>query len=239
MAGATLTAAIMSAEDELVVHIADSPTLIEQVYGLRYQVYCRERGYESSVDGVEIDAFDSHSRYVVLQRRSTGEAIGTARLVLPVPSAPATSLFPMQAVCDSTFFAKLPSGHAAEVSRFAISKERRYLSGGALSLARIMLVRGLVELSRRQGVTQWLGIMEPTFLRLLRSTAIHFEAVGPLVEYHGLRQPAYCGLECMLARMRSELPELWAFVVCVECAPWDREIGSVESRPIVALTQFR
>jgi len=33
-----------------------------------------------------------------------------------------------------------------------------------------------------------------------------------LVEYYGLRQPAFCELAGMLDRMRAEQPEIWEFV---------------------------
>lgn len=206
-----LTSAIAAAEEELIVVVADTPALVHEAHSLRHQVYCLERGYEPSLNGLEIDAFDSHSRHVILRLRRTGDVIGTARLIMPLPQTP-MSCFPMQAVCDPIVFTQLPPGRAVEVSRFAISKERRGLSAGALSLSRIALVRGLVELSRQQGVTHWCAMMERTLLRLLRATAIHFEAVGPLVEFHGLRQPASCELDGMLARMRREMPEIWEYV---------------------------
>jgi N-acyl amino acid synthase of PEP-CTERM/exosortase system len=54
--------------------------------------------------------------------------------------------------------------------------------------------------------------MERTLLRLLRSSGIHFEAVGPMVEYHGLRQPAVADLGALLARMEREQPTVWDFI---------------------------
>ena len=86
------------------------------------------------------------------------------------------------------------------------------ISPAAASLSRLALVRGLVQLSQQASVTHWCAVMERTLLRLLRSSGIHFEAVGPLVEYHGLRQPAFCELAGMLERMRIEQPEIWNFV---------------------------
>jgi N-acyl amino acid synthase of PEP-CTERM/exosortase system len=54
--------------------------------------------------------------------------------------------------------------------------------------------------------------MERSLLRLLRATAIHFVPVGPAVEYHGMRQPAVCGVGTMLSRMKLEQPLVWAFI---------------------------
>ncbi len=206
-----LTDAIAAARAELVVHLADTPALVEQAYRLRHQVYCLERGYEPSVNDLETDAYDRHARHVVLCLRGCGTVIGTVRMILP-QARQLTHSFPMQAVCDGEALGAVPLWSAVEVSRFAVSKERRNISPAAASLSRLALVRGLVQLSQQAGVTHWCAVMERTLLRLLRSSGIHFEAVGPLVEYHGLRQPAFCELAGMLDRMRIEQPEIWDFV---------------------------
>ncbi len=215
MNSSSLTDAIAATQAELVVHVADTPALVEQAYRLRHQVYCLERGYEPSVNDLETDAYDRHARHVVLCLRGCGTVIGTVRIILPQARQP-TSSFPMQGVCDraalSAVLSAVPLSSAVEVSRFAVSKERRNISPAAASLSRLALVRGLVQLSQQAGVTHWCAVMERTLLRLLRSSGIHFEAVGPLVEYHGLRQPAFCELAGMLDRMKAEQPEIWNFV---------------------------
>ena len=206
-----LTDAIVAARTELVVHLADTPALVEQAYRLRHQVYCLERGYESGVNDLETDAYDKHARHVVLCLRGCGTVIGTVRMILPQMRQPTRS-FPMQAVCDRTTLNAVPLRSTVEVSRFAVSKERRDVSPAAASLSRLALVKGLVQLSQQVGVTHWCAVMERTLLRLLRSSGIHFEAIGPMIEYHGLRQPAFCELAGMLDRMRAEQPEIWEFV---------------------------
>ncbi len=206
-----LTDAIAAARAELIVHLADTPALVEQAYRLRHQVYCLERGYEPSVNDRETDAYDRRARHVVLCLRGCGTVIGTVRMILPQARQPTRS-FPMQAVCDPAILHAVPFKSAVEVSRFAVSKERRNISPAAASLSRLALVRGLVQLSQQAGVTHWCAVMERTLLRLLRSSGIHFESVGPLIEYHGLRQPAVCELAGMLDRMRVEQTEIWDFV---------------------------
>jgi hypothetical protein len=54
--------------------------------------------------------------------------------------------------------------------------------------------------------------MEPVLLRLLQATAIHFEGAGPVVKYHGPRQPAVCAIAPMLQRMKREQPALWGYL---------------------------
>lgn len=211
MSSTALSAAIAAVTSELVVQIADTPALVRDAHRVRYQVYCLERGYEPGQDGLEIDDYDANARHVVLRLSGCGTVIGTARLILPDAARPAGS-FPMQAVCAPERFAGLPFARTAEISRFAMSKDRRGLSAAATSMSRLALVRGLVQLSQDQGTTHWCAVMERTLLRLLRASAIHFQDMGPVVEYHGLRQPAFCHLPTMLARMAREQPDIWHFV---------------------------
>lgn len=211
MAQLGLASAINATRSELLVRIADTPNLISEAFRLRHQVYCLERGYEQSLNEMEKDEYDCQSHHVVLCKRASGEVIGTARLILPIASRRHTS-FPMQQVCAPNTFRGLPFRGMAEVSRFAISKERRDLSIAATSLSRLALVQGLVQLSQDIGVTHWCAMMERSLLRLLRASAIHFTPLGEPVEYHGLRQPAYCEVTTMLDRMAYEQPEIWRFI---------------------------
>ena len=204
-----MATAIATTRSELLVQAADTPELVRDAHMLRHQVYCTERGYEPGQDGLEVDAYDTHAAHVVLRLTGCGTVVGTARLILPAGGAGG---FPMQGVVPPGRFAALPVAQTAELSRFAVSKERRGLSPAAASLSRLALVRGLVQLSRQHGVTHLCAVMERTLLRLLRASGIHFADLGPVVEYHGLRQPTWCEIAPMLARMRAEQPEIWGFV---------------------------
>jgi hypothetical protein len=54
--------------------------------------------------------------------------------------------------------------------------------------------------------------MEPRLLRLLRSTGLDFQPVGPLVEHHGIRQPVYANVDKLLGTLSYEYPEIWDFI---------------------------
>ena len=223
MQHSSLTTALRAVESELLVQIADTPGLIHDAHRLRHKVYCLERGYEPGIGNLEIDAFDRHSHHVILRSRHSGDVFGTARLVVATTANPAKS-FPMHQVCDPALWRGLPLRTTAEVSRFALSKDRQGLSAEATSLARLALVKGVVQLSAEHGITHWCAIMERTLLRLLRASAIDFTPMGQLVEHHGLRQPARCEIAPMLACMAYEQPDIWRYVTdggryAMECLP--------------------
>jgi N-acyl amino acid synthase of PEP-CTERM/exosortase system len=62
------------------------------------------------------------------------------------------------------------------------------------------------------GLTHWIAVMERSLLRLHESNAIRFEPLGPLVSYHGIRQPASGAIQAVLARIRREQLPIWQFL---------------------------
>jgi N-acyl amino acid synthase of PEP-CTERM/exosortase system len=112
---------------------------------------------------------------------------------------------------------KIRMTSAAEISRFAISKKMRNLADGdcpkdlKCSMAS-GLMRAIVQMSLECGITHWFAVMEPSLLRLLSRFCIYFEPIGPLVEYHGLRQPCHANVDALLGRLRREYFDLWEFL---------------------------
>ena len=180
---------------------------------------------DEHLDGRESDALDDRSVHAALIHRSTERVVGTVRIVLPDPELGLDSL-PITALADPEVQRQL-SGYAqhgiAEVSRFALTKMFRQglpaslpsvgfdgaevnAPGRQMTAAeerRIMpylilgLVRAAIALCREQRVAYMAAVMEPTLLRLLTRFGICFTTLGPLVEYHGLRQPCIIDVDAM------------------------------------------
>lgn len=215
--------------------IASTAELRDTAFRLRYRVYCIENPFEdpaANPDGREVDDFDGHAAHSLLTYRPTGTPAGTVRLVLPIPGDMDNS-FALQRVCNDPLLRdrlKFPVERMAEVSRFCISKEfrRRWGDGSVLGgeLAdgaemsvdderRILphlslgLIESLVRMSIENGVTHWCAVMEPTLLRLLTRLGIYFDSIGPMIDYHGRRQPCYIPLNVLLPRVKRERPDVW------------------------------
>ncbi|MGB8274978.1 MAG: PEP-CTERM/exosortase system-associated acyltransferase [Alphaproteobacteria bacterium] len=224
---------------------ADTPELLERAHRLRYQVYCVENPFEdpaTNAGGLEKDEFDAHSVHSLLIHRTTGLVAGAVRIVLPLAGDLRKS-FALQGVCrDPSVFdpARFPVERVGEVSRFSISKEFRKRredarypafygpagTGSNHDERRIIphmtlgLIEALVRMSVRHGVTHWCAVMEPQLLRLLTRLGIHFQNIGPLVDYHGLRQPCIAPLEILLPRVQQERPDVWE-VLTNDGEHWD------------------
>lgn len=215
--------------------IANTDQMRDEAFGLRYRVYCIENPFEdpsANADGREIDEYDHRSAHSLLIYRPTNTPAGTVRLVLPDPNDLDRS-FALQRVSTHPTLRdreRFPVQSMAEVSRFCISKEfrRRWndgscADGGAtdgvdmsadderriLPHLSLGLIESLVRMSVDNGITHWCALMEPTLLRLLTRLGIHFDPIGPLIEYHGRRQPCYIPLEVLLPRVQRERPDVW------------------------------
>jgi N-acyl-L-homoserine lactone synthetase len=202
--------AIAAAAAQMRVEIADTPEQVIEAQRLRYKVYCEERGYEPGSNGLEQDEFDATSCHVLVRGLNSGIVFGTVRVVLASRVAGHDS-FPMQRVCERYVLAPLPASATAEISRFALTRDRCGLDPSAATLMRLFLMRGIVQISGQNGLTHWCAMMESSLLRMLRATSIHFQAVGPTVEHHGTRQPAITAIGSMLDRIRLERPQAWSF----------------------------
>ena len=211
MAQAAFSAAIAAASDELSVEIATAPEQILEAKRLRYKVYCEERGFEPGANGLEQDEFDHASCHVLVRSRVTAAVLGTVRVVLPTLQSGHDG-FPMQRACERYVLAPLPASATGEISRFALTRDRQGVSADAAALMRLCLMQGIVRVSGEKALTHWCAIMESSLLRLLRSTAIHFQPVGPAVEYHGVRQPTIGVIGTVLNRIQREHPVAWSFI---------------------------
>ncbi len=205
------TDAITAAQDELCIEIATTPAQLEEAQRLRYRVYCEERGFEPGSNGLERDEFDESSRHILVRSRISNEVLGTVRVVLSGSNVHVHAV-PMQRACSSWVLAPFSPGSTGEISRFALTRDRAGISPAASALMRLCLFRGIIQVSAENGLTHFCAIMERSLLRLLRATAVHFTPVGPLIEFHGIRQPAVCCISEMLEQMRSEIPSVWAYV---------------------------
>jgi N-acyl amino acid synthase of PEP-CTERM/exosortase system len=202
---------------------ADTPQLLRTALAIRYQVYCLERKFEKAEDHgdhLECDDFDAAALHSLVIHRPTEEAIGTARLILPryaEGGLPIEQLLRQNGFNAGDYF---PLATSAEVSRFSISNQfrRRRIDNGVSegrqsecrgALPCLGLIQEIIRQSHALGLTHWLAVMEPKLLRMMAAIGFAFTPVGPLVSYHGLRQPSYACIPDTLARLKREHPDHW------------------------------
>jgi N-acyl amino acid synthase of PEP-CTERM/exosortase system len=215
------------------VLLADSDELRDWSYRLRYQVYCIENEYEpisENPNGRETDVYDPQSEHALLVHRNSGTVVGTTRLIMPKANGKDLPQ-PIYQMCSSDILARhsdeIPVQKTAELSRFAVAKEFRRraedqgtLAGGLSEVSNenprrviphisLGLMQAVLAMARNREITHIYAVMEPALLRMLRGLGIYFEKLGPVVEYHGRRQPCFCELEQLLATTHKERPDVW------------------------------
>jgi N-acyl amino acid synthase of PEP-CTERM/exosortase system len=177
---------------------AQTPILLDQVYRLRYQVYCVENDYEDphqQADGRETDIYDERSVHALLIHRRSGAVAGTVRVILPASGRePALPINLAAEPEQRELLRQLPHSRTAEISRFAVAKAFRQRCTEAedrrmLRYITIGLIRGALEICRDKQIQYGCAVMERSLIRLLGRLGFVFEHIGGLIEHHGARQP--------------------------------------------------
>ena len=198
---------------EMVPAISDE--LKNEVYKLRYQVYCIENKFLNSEhypDNLEFDDYDQHSVHYLIRHRKSGDYAATTRLILPDANNP-EKLFPLELHCEIDNVAVMQPinrKHLGEVSRFCVSKAFKKRKNEASTLAAIgsdwqnhftlderrtfphitlALIACFIKASHENDIHYLYATMEPSLLRFVSALGINFIKIGPLVDYHGERWP--------------------------------------------------
>ena len=224
------------------VQLATSPEMINEVFELRYQVYCIDRPFEDAncfADKREHDSYDPRSTHALVRHRITGDSVAAVRLVMSGGS-PKQAHFPMEGPCvhlmDQEALDAINGARReqiAEISRMAVSREFRRrlneekaISGisepayyadwetgkRALPYISLGLFAAILQMSVKHDITHWMAVMEPTLLRLLKRFGVEFEHVGPVVDYHGRRCPVFAEAATLIEGIRKHRPDVWALV---------------------------
>lgn len=214
---------------------------IECAQRLRYDVYCREFGYEREEDcpgGREVDVYDAQADHCLIRHQASGEIAGCLRLVragaiaeLPIQRHAAAAL-----VGASTHPGSVPASERCEISRIAVSAgfrrrpaERESPLGangpaadelpGArsfplLAMALFMAARLMVL---HRDTPHVFAMMEPRLARMLARAGLDFQRLGPVIEYHGPRAAYYLHYsrqahEVSIRSLRPDLLDLFRAV---------------------------
>jgi N-acyl amino acid synthase of PEP-CTERM/exosortase system len=216
--------------------LADTPRGRQLHYRIRYEVYCRETGFEDArlfPRREEQDHYDAHAHHFLVRHTVTGEWVAAMRLVLPQAGR-----LPFQDVCpmaaDAT--AGLSTADAAEVSRLCMVEGLRR-RGYERSFPYQMVDRSnekVTELRRRErrlgpqvlmgllraayaynrerlGFQQWYFLVSPALARVIGGAGIDLVPVGPSCEHRGVRAPYVSDVERSHRDVLASSPEMAEF----------------------------
>lgn len=201
--------------ERFALRVANTPEMREEVYRIRYQVYCQELGYEPPgrfPDGKETDEFDERSLHCLLEYLPSGMYIGCVRLVFVNPDDP-NDRFPFERTCGSTLQIELNESvrpYYCEVSRLAVIGAFRKRKGEATTTSGLIytedndtpvarekrrfpliapsLFLACTSLVLNLGLESF-TLMEPRLARHLRTFGMPSTQIGSLIEHRGKRAP--------------------------------------------------
>lgn len=193
----------------LTVKKVETKEELTEVYKLRFNIYCKERGFESEEyypDKLETDEYDPYSVHFIAMLDS--EPVGTSRLILHNPIG-----FPIERYYKINF-SQIPveKDKTAEISRLAISKETFRLLRNHTTRIFYALFSEMYFESKRMGITFFFAAMTRGLYRLLSKCSIKFLQIGTPIEYHGIRAPFFTELQYLEANIFSGNPELSRFI---------------------------
>ncbi|MCQ8180306.1 PEP-CTERM/exosortase system-associated acyltransferase [Methylomonas sp. SURF-1] len=221
------------------VSLAETVAQKQQVFRIRYRVYCEEFKYESQehfIDQLEVDEYDQISRHCLITHVQTGLPAGCVRLV-PALGAESEAPLPLEKYCgkslDRNALGKLELDRSTvcEISRLAVDGAFRRRTGESLTrfgeinglhfsaqeqrtfssiaVACFFAATVLTEIDRRTNV---FAMMEPFLPRMMHRSGIDFQRVGRDIDYHGIRAPYFITTQSVLANMHAELRELYTWI---------------------------
>jgi N-acyl amino acid synthase of PEP-CTERM/exosortase system len=202
---------------------------MEDVFRLRYRVYCEEKGFLSASDypdGLETDEFDETSTHMVVHGDGS-EPKGYLRLV-ECADQRQLPMFAHGMATDEEFPIPAPGG-AVEMSRMMVSSEYRkklrspddgfpasatLLDPPARNASDLIQLK-LLRLAYQRAVeinARWLvAAIEPTQGRKLGMLGCPNRPIGPVGDYYGSVRPHATDLRELERTLQSERPALWAF----------------------------
>jgi N-acyl amino acid synthase of PEP-CTERM/exosortase system len=215
---------------------ASSDELKNEVYKLRYQVFCIENNIfnsEDYPDGLEFDEFDQQSVHYLIRHRKSGVYAATTRLILPDADHP-EKLFPIELHCGIDNVAMMQAfnrAHLGEISRFCVSKAFKKRKDEVNSIAgihagwhpdcftlnerrsfphiAISLIACFIKASYENDIHYLFAAMEPSFFRFVSPLGISLNKIGPLVDYHGARCPAAIKISDLLDCVAEKNLDIW------------------------------
>ena len=234
-----------------------SDELKNEVYKLRYQVFCIDTKIFNSQhypDGLEFDDFDQQAVHYLIRHRKSGDYAATTRLILPDANIPEKP-FPLELYCEIhnvALMQDIDRKHLGEVSRFCVSKTFKNRKNEAHTLMGIdcewqnyytqneqrtfpyislALMACFVKSSYENDIHYLFASMEPSFLRVVSALGINLIKIGPLVDYHGRRWPVMIKITDLLDCVAEKNMDIWNLLTDKGCI-WQTRPIEIPSKSV-------
>ncbi|MFT4928609.1 MAG: N-acyl amino acid synthase of PEP-CTERM/exosortase system [Phenylobacterium sp.] len=205
------------------IQFADTHSLKQSAYKIRHAVYCAELGWEPEQPSqMESDQFDDYAWHCLFRDRSSGEYIGSVRLIIPAANRP-KQVLPFEKYYQNSIRTDivkpmpLSHGRFGEISRLAVLPSfRRRLAEQQdcrkLPDIAIGLYLGMIALGELCQLNGAYVLMEPRLQRRLRRMGLAFEQIGDEIDHNGTQAMFYLPKEKFSSGLSDELKALYELI---------------------------
>ncbi|ETX00411.1 PEP-CTERM/exosortase system-associated acyltransferase [Candidatus Entotheonella palauensis] len=218
------------------VALASTPEQKQQVYRIRYNVYCEELKFEPAEcfpDREESDEFDPQSLHCLITHKSSRMPAGCARLIPPAGPCRQGHL-PFEKHCsgglDKAFLDKLEGDRhtVCELSRLAVEVPFRRSRGAGkprpfdvegldcsrqerrtFGLTPVACAVSVIALASLTGRPDAFCITEPFLAKYLRRFGLNAQRIGQEIYHRGWRAPYFIHSEGVRETAPADLRDLY------------------------------
>lgn len=179
------------------------PKELDELYHLRYLVYCDEYGYldkEKYQNEREIDEYDSDSVHFILRDQSD-QIAACMRIITNTKLG-----FPLEN--HFTINLNIPEGARdkfVEISRFIVAKKYRK------KFIILALIKGIYFFLKENHITHVYAVLDEKLLNTLIRIGFPFRQIGAVTSYQGLTAPYIMDVAEMLENIKKVNPRLLNF----------------------------
>jgi N-acyl-L-homoserine lactone synthetase len=186
-------------------YITKSDSELQELFKLRYQVYCEEYRYLDKnhyPNKIETDEFDNHSIHFILKDRK-GNIAATARMIMNSEAG-----FPIEKHFQINL--RVPTTNRntiAEISRLIVARKYRK------KFLLLALIKGMFVFAHSKGISHVYSVLDDKLFPTLSKIGLPFKKIGPTSVYQGLTAPYIMDISEMKEILKNTNHHLYRYLL--------------------------
>ncbi len=178
---------------------------LDDLYKIRYQVYCEEYNYLNKLkykEKKEYDQYDEKSIHFVLRDKINNDIAATVRLILNSQIG-----FPIEKNFKINIHIPIKNrNNLAEISRLIVSRKyrRRFLL--------LALIKGIYAYIKLNNLMQIYSVLDDKLFPMLIDIGFPFKKIGTPSMYQGITSPYILDISEMEHRLHDINPRLYRYI---------------------------
>lgn len=198
-------------KNKFVFYYTDNLDDIQEIYKLRYKIYCLEKKYLDpalSLKGLEVDKYDIHSIHFIVKNKKQSNIVATVRLIKnEINGLPIENDFRIK--LDSY---KKKSQEILEISRLAVSKNYRKASMGKHYVL-LILIKLIFDYCIKYNYNFLVAAVDMHFFNILKKMNLDFKILDKPKMYMGSESiPILINVSEALPKLKRKNFIVWRFL---------------------------